>query len=554
MSNRSNRSCAMNLSNFGRRSWLKKCTGLLASGTLLSCSPKGTFTDKSIKPGQTTCIEPEYQAFFGDIHTHNNIGLAQGSLERSYEIADSHLDFFATTPHSYFHDKPPMSPRGEMLWENGIARTKERWPDIQQLNREYYKPGKFVTFNGYEWHSVHYGDYVALFPAEESPLTHFDDLEPLQQFAMKHGALLIPHHLAYSPDNRGANTAHWNTKLTPVVEIYSEHGNAEKDRGPHDYIRHSHGGRWTPNTYQAILAAGHRTGAIASTDDHFGFPGAYGEGLAAVLTKELTREAVFDALRNRRTYAVTGDRINLDFRLNGAHMGQELDFIPQREIYVHAQGWDEIESVELIKNGKVIYRDFPLDRDQTEDPWGKPLLLRVEYGWGPWSRLENIRIADWEMDVCLQGGRIEALQPCWQSGPLAEERRHVLTQYNAESFSLVSYTSRHQAFEERATNAFILKAMVKAQDKLVIHCRKPSEITIEKSMAELLQSSQVVLCGPYPEESFLIHRMVSRQKAQSIFRLVDQETGKQDDWYYVRVIQSNGHMAWSSPIWVNARA
>lgn len=544
----------MSSSNSGRRSWLKKCTGLLASGALFSCAQNGSSPDKTTEPDQTACLEPEYQVFFGDIHTHNNIGLAQGSLERSYEIARSHLDFFSSTPHSYFHDKPPMSPRGEMLWENGIARTKKRWPDIQRLNRDYNEPGKFVAFNGYEWHSVHYGDYVALFPTEVSPLTHFDDLKSLQQFAEKHGALLIPHHLAYSPDNRGANTAHWNPAVTPVVEIYSEHGNAESDRGPHDYIRHSHGGRWTPNTYQSILAAGHRTGALASTDDHFGFPGAYGEGLAAVLTKELTREAVFDALRNKRTYAVTGDRIKLDFRLNGGHMGNELDFSPQREIYVHAQGWDEIERVELIKNGKVIHRDFPLDRDQTEDIWENPLLLRVEYGWGPWSRLENVRIADWEMDVHLQGGKIEALQPCWQSGPLAEERRNELSQQSAEGFRLVSYTSRHQAFEEKATNAIVLKARVKPQDKLVIQCRKPTAITIEKSMAELLQSSQVVLCGPYPEESILIHRMVSQQKARSVFRLVDQANGKQDDWYYVRVIQSNGQMAWSSPIWVNAQA
>ena len=28
----------------------------------------------------------------------------------------------------------------------------------------------------------------------------------------------------------------------------------------------------------------------------------------------------------------------------------------------------------------------------------------------------------------------------------------------------------------------------------------------------------------------------------------DKRTGA--DWYYVRVTQHNGHMAWSSPIWV----
>jgi hypothetical protein len=33
--------------------------------------------------------------------------------------------------------------------------------------------------------------------------------------------------------------------VSPLFEIFSEWGNAEHDRGPYPYIRHSHGGRWT---------------------------------------------------------------------------------------------------------------------------------------------------------------------------------------------------------------------------------------------------------------------------------------------------------------------
>jgi hypothetical protein len=54
---------------------------------------------------------------------------------------------------------------------------------------------------------------------------------------------------------------------------------------------------------------------VASTDDHLGYPGAYGEGLAAVYADSLTRESIMEALRARRTYAVNGDRIRLDFKL-----------------------------------------------------------------------------------------------------------------------------------------------------------------------------------------------------------------------------------------------
>ena len=57
----------------------------------------------------------------------------------------------------------------------------------------------------------------------------------------------------------------------------------------------------------AALERGFRPGIIASSDDHLGYPGAYGEGLAGVLAKELSREAILDALWKRRTIAVTGD-------------------------------------------------------------------------------------------------------------------------------------------------------------------------------------------------------------------------------------------------------
>jgi hypothetical protein len=46
----------------------------------------------------------DYKTYFGDLHNHNAVGYAQGSLERTFEIARNHLDFFAFTPHGHWHD------------------------------------------------------------------------------------------------------------------------------------------------------------------------------------------------------------------------------------------------------------------------------------------------------------------------------------------------------------------------------------------------------------------------------------------------------------------
>src|SRR5690606_34980091 len=108
----------------------------------------------------------------------------------------------------------------------------------------------------------------------------------------------------------------------------------------HPYKRHTEGGRWTKHTLQHYLSQGLRFGVVASSDDHLGYPGAYREGLAVVKATELSREAIFDALRNRRTYAVTGDRIDLDFHLNGRIMGQEMPYTRSRRLDVAVRGWD----------------------------------------------------------------------------------------------------------------------------------------------------------------------------------------------------------------------
>ncbi len=49
-----------------------------------------------------------------------------------------------------------------------------------------------------------------------------------------------------------------------------------------------------------------------------------GKGWRLSRPPSLTREGIFDALRSRRTYALTGDRIELDFQLNGQPMGQRI--------------------------------------------------------------------------------------------------------------------------------------------------------------------------------------------------------------------------------------
>jgi len=509
---------------------------LLASG-LSRCK-----TSKSIKKEP---LSDDLNIYWGDIHNHGNVGYARGSLERAFEIAESHLDFFAFTPHSQWHDMPLMEENKHMKWVNGFKVTRERWGEVQKMCADKYKKGKFVTFPAYEWHSSSYGDYHLIFPYDNPPLRILKDVKELQEFAKEEGIIIIPHHPGYKTGRRGANFKYVDIEVSPILEIYSEHGNAERDIAPFPYIRHSMGGVWKQNTLQYALQSGIRFGVIASTDDHLGYPGAYGEGLAAVMALELSRETVFDSLKNKRTYGVTGDRIALRYSLNGHIMGEFIPFSKKRKIDVKASGWDKIEKVEVLKNNRVIHRDIPIDRKVAASCWDKPVLLRIEFGWGPWAALELARVCDWDFKIEVSGGAINDIQPCFQSGPYEESKRNLIYEKTKTSCKVKSYTSRHEAFAEIPTNAIVLNISGSPETKIAVSLNKPNKVQINKQLKELADKNDVVFTGPFPDESLIIHPVVFSDHFNTEFSITDDEPSGSVDWYYIRVTQENGQLAWN---------
>jgi len=497
-----------------------------------------------------TTGESKYRLFWGDLHNHNAVGYAKGSLERSYDIARSHLDFFCFTGHSQWHDMPTMPQNKHLKWVKGFEVMRNNWANVRRLANKYYAPGEFVPFIGYEWHSSSCGDVCIVFPGSKAELVYLDLIKELQEFARDHGAILIPHHPAYKQGWRGQNWDVLDPTVSPIVEIFSEHGNAESDRGPYRYIRHSMGGRYTANTLQWLWQQGTQVGVVASTDDHLGYPGAYGEGLVGVYAETLTRESIMEALKARRTYGVSADRIELDFRLNDHWMGQTIPATVARNIYVKVKGKDVIDRVEVLRNNEVIHRDHPIDRTIGALSWKQPVLCRIEFGWGPWGDLNMARICDWQFRVAVDDGEILCSSPCFQSGPFDEDRRNRITTIDDRSCEVVSYTSRMQAYEERATNAIVLEIQGTPKTELKIAVIRPTKMTIAKSLADLAKSSDAVFTGPFTSESILLHQIVFSENYSTEFDLIDKRQAKGTDWYYARVVQSNGSLAWSSPIWL----
>jgi len=256
-----------------------------------------------------------YRLYWGEIHCQS--GLCDGTNSPDYLYAYGRqaagLDFASVTSHDF-----------EM--------TPADWQQVQEATRHAHRPGSYVTFLGYEWSGDHArgGDNNVYFLGDEGPLLycgpcfadtawepatlHVDRTRTLTDLVSDLGdmpALIVPHF-----GGRPANLDYHDARVMPVIEVHSCH---------RSYEHHA----------REALRRGLKVGFIGGSDDHRGALGdsvptarerffSARNGLVAVYARELTREALWEALYARRAYATNGCRMALAFSANGVPMGSEL--------------------------------------------------------------------------------------------------------------------------------------------------------------------------------------------------------------------------------------
>lgn len=499
-----------------------------------------------------------YHLYWGDIHNHNELGYGQGSLERSYEIARSHLDFYAFTPHGQYADG--HAPEGYEV-------VNESWQDIQRAAAANNDPGAFTSFLAYEWHSKSWGHVHIVYFDDHQPLHFARTLADLRAHFRTQRAILVPHHTAYL---NGVDWDLFDERQSPIVEIYSEHGCSERDFGPYPMIGHSGGPGGGKFTAQHGLALGKRFGFVAGTDNHDGYPGGYGLGLTGAWAEANTREAIRDSLLNRRTIAVTGDRILVDLNAGDFCMGSVVEARAARDLRFEVEGWDFIKQVELVRNNLPVLVQTP-DYTSSSTAGRGTYRVRVEWGWGP---MKGYQVFDWEGRLTVQDGALQKVVPCFCSDPFDEQRRKRILDQDASHCRWQSHTSRGGVFTTRnsmpacsANDAVCLEVSggKKTQIAVELRCQTrksllstPADWSIANSpsaqrrdftIGELLEGSQGFSMGKTPTWVKL-HRAAPQACCIASGEHRHPAGFKGPACYYVRVTQENGQMAWSSPIWI----
>lgn len=456
--------------------------------------------------------------FWADLHGQTDNTVGTGSVEEYFDFARhwSQLDI--------------VGHQG-----NDFQVTDEDWKALNDAIKRRNRTDQMVILPGYEWsaNTCAGGDHNVFFLEDDPPILRsshwqipgteendlspahpldvlFEKLKSLQDFH----ALVIPHVGGRFADVR----KYFDSDLEPVVEILSCHGIFE----------------WL---LWDALEAGNRVGVVCNSDGHKGRPGSEGPGaghfgvkggLTCVLAEKRTREAVFEALKNRHCYGTTGNRMLLEFTADGHPMGSELISGDSVTLTAQVHGTAAVESLSLMKGKEVIHQVYPPEFANLND---SPVLRVYWEG----ARIRGrARRAQWNGEIRVDGAKI----------------------LSAETF----------AFDSPADGILEIQPDVLRFQSSTVGDRDGIELRLDQARTGVLRFNSPV--GRFSvdledlkndEMSFLfgglglkagLLRYPLQLESKSIQLNHSITPSASSEAYLVKAIQADGNMAWSSPIFI----
>jgi hypothetical protein len=456
---------------------------------------------------------PRYRLFWGDMHGQTKQTVGTGTLDEYF---------------SFLRDVAAMDFGG---WQgNDFQVTDELWEEVKDKTRKYHEPGKFVTFLGYEWsgltpaggdhniyflgddEEIHRSDHWQIPDKSGTPTDRYPISELWKEFKGRRDVMAVAH-----VGGRHANLDYWDPKRVPLIEVHSHHGTFE----------------WL---LEEALDRGLKVGFIAASDDHTCRPGLTlpsgpfetKGGYTGVYARELTREALWEAFWARRTYATTGERIILDVRVDGHMMGDEYSTGEAPEIKVRVHGTRPLHAVEAMNGRNLVYRH------PFAEPSGGDRLIKVEW-MGARVKSRSKRV-NWDGGLHIDKGRIVDFEEYSFDYPDQGVRR--VTDQRLEWKSTTGGDSDGVLLRLDAPG----DAKMTFQSEQVSFSFRPSEVTYEPKVIQVGPVNrrvkvQAISAGPLP--------------SSLEFTVKDGGIHGGVNPYWVKVTQSDGALAWSSPVYVN---
>ncbi len=470
-------------------------------------------------------LEPAKRLYWGDMHGQTRQTVGTGMLEDYYSFA---------------RDKACIQFTG---WQgNDFEVSDATWADIRSYSKKFDEEGKFLVYLGYEWsgttpqggdHNVYFlHDNDDFYPSSNWTATSVDNknnANPITELYTKlrkrQDVLLIPH-----IGGRYANLDYFNYDYSSVIEIHSHHGTFE----------------WF--AFDAMQRHMH-VGFIAASDDHtcrvgLSYPlsghgksasGAFdvASGFTGVFAEALTKEAVWNAIKERHCYASTFDRVYVNTTLGELAMGDAGSVAAATPLEVEAAGTYPIEKLEVFDWDKKFYEKNCLPRDKK----------RIRIRWSGVVYRGRGKSQRWDGVIYVAGGK------------LLQAQKYAFDRIDQ---GIVIKSDKYLRFTSSTSgdyDGFILE--IDGDDNTVIKFsslagsasasyKEIVEHGFSKDMGGLnLKLEMEAAFCEIPKEQYCEYNKLQEKISLPI-------DGKEHA-YWVKVLQTNGNAAWSSPIFVQGQ-
>lgn len=317
---------------------------------------------EKVNPESQKINGENYTLIYGNLHEHSENSSCwpagtEGTLHDEYRFGmySEGYNFMGITDHGYTMN--------EVYW-----RKNNRLADF------YHDPPYFATMPALEWTLSANGDLESVYGAghynivfsstdearkfirnsqEVFNVNTPESLNPVLLWKLLHekqiDCITIPHHPADAH-----HPIDWHVHdpdFVPVVEIFQCRGNAEYPGCPKEIQAKRHVPTESKRAFidYALREMKYKMGFIASGDHNN-----MGLGVAALWVKTFDREGILEAMRNRHCFATTGDKMKVDFSINGTFQGATIQTESPPVLQINIKGQHHLEKVEILRDSKVV--------------------------------------------------------------------------------------------------------------------------------------------------------------------------------------------------------
>jgi Protein of unknown function (DUF3604) len=477
------------------------------------------------------------QRYWADLHGQSGETIGMGTAEEYFR---------------YARDKAFIDMVGHQ--GNDFQITDDFWKHLNELTTRFDQPGKFVCLPGYEWsgNTGMGGDRNVFYRHEGRPIRRSSHILVEGQTSTE--AVYTADKLFEALNGEECRViAHVGGRYADIK--YAHDGRIERSVEVHS----------TWGTFEWLLhdafEKGYRVGVVCHSDDHKGRPGAttpgastFGAigGLSCYFMPELTRDALFEALRQRRHYGTTGKRMFLDVRatfekdvtgfsedpklgpakkfpVRKAEMGDIIrpGSVPMK-LSVEAIGTASLERVDVFHGTEVVQSARPFAATE--------LGCRVRILWQGAEYRGRGRETVWQGKLEVAGNRIARFAPVNFLNP----ERTVQEVLPGTALAWTSVTTGNLAGID-----------LWLDDAQAGSLRVETNIVSGEVSLDRLADGTIAWDGGGLGRRLSVYRLPETDWSKRLTLEHDAAfAGGADLPVYVRVTQADGHQAWSSPIYL----